>query len=122
MMEKFHRIEEIFSRKQEYKNYRYHVEDKKPPMVPYLGVCMTDLILIDNGNFSMNKKKFVVWSYYVARYQTVKSFLSYQSFGFPYKKIPQIEEFIVNEIFSEANVELDHSFLELSRKLEPRKF
>jgi len=43
-------LEELMSMENSYKNYRQALREAKPPCIPHIGVYMTDLTFIDEGN------------------------------------------------------------------------
>jgi hypothetical protein len=47
---RFERIEEMMSHEQNYKTYRAALHSCDPPTTPYLGVYLTDLTFIEEGN------------------------------------------------------------------------
>ena len=49
-MKDFRFAEELYSSKQNWKSYRSAVDDCVPPAVPYLGLYLTDLTFVEEGN------------------------------------------------------------------------
>eukprot|EP00009_Paramoeba_aestuarina_P009755 CAMPEP_0201539976 /NCGR_PEP_ID=MMETSP0161_2-20130828/70694_1 /ASSEMBLY_ACC=CAM_ASM_000251 /TAXON_ID=180227 /ORGANISM="Neoparamoeba aestuarina, Strain SoJaBio B1-5/56/2" /LENGTH=359 /DNA_ID=CAMNT_0047947407 /DNA_START=35 /DNA_END=1115 /DNA_ORIENTATION=- len=47
---RFHVIEELLAHAHSYRNYRKHLNSIIPPCIPYLGVCLTDLTFVLDGN------------------------------------------------------------------------
>jgi len=43
-------LEQLMSMENSYKNYRQALHEAKPPRIPHVGVYMTDLTFIDEGN------------------------------------------------------------------------
>jgi hypothetical protein len=43
-------LEDLMSSLQNYKNYRQELDSQSRPILPYLGVCLRDLLFIEDGN------------------------------------------------------------------------
>lgn len=46
----YNQLEELMSGMQNYRNYRIKLEKQMPPVLPYLGVFLRDLLFIEEGN------------------------------------------------------------------------
>jgi son of sevenless len=103
------------------RTFRKIMNERKPPFVPYIGICLIDLTFIEEGNPTMIKDNVVNWRKSSLKFQSIQSFLALQSVGFPFKKMIQTEEYIIKEIFNQIHEQLDDSVMfEKSRELEPR--
>jgi son of sevenless len=103
------------------RTFRKIMNERKPPLVPYIGICLIDLTFIEEGNPTMIKDNVVNWRKSSLKFQSIQSFLALQSVGFPFKKMIQIQEKIIKEIFNQIHEQLDDSVMfEKSRELEPR--
>jgi son of sevenless-like protein len=50
MLDTFKELSAIVSSKFQYANYRKYVKEMNPPAIPFLGVYLTDLTFIEDGN------------------------------------------------------------------------
>jgi len=57
-MSAFQRMKNILSRRSSYATYRAFLQGSTPPCLPYLGVCLSDLTFIDDGNKDENDNLF----------------------------------------------------------------
>ncbi len=50
LQQQYAELVELMSEKKSYKNFRELMQQVNPPCIPYLGVYLTDLTFIDDGN------------------------------------------------------------------------
>eukprot|EP00009_Paramoeba_aestuarina_P010996 CAMPEP_0201529618 /NCGR_PEP_ID=MMETSP0161_2-20130828/42315_1 /ASSEMBLY_ACC=CAM_ASM_000251 /TAXON_ID=180227 /ORGANISM="Neoparamoeba aestuarina, Strain SoJaBio B1-5/56/2" /LENGTH=480 /DNA_ID=CAMNT_0047931521 /DNA_START=20 /DNA_END=1462 /DNA_ORIENTATION=+ len=55
-LKRFEKVEEIMSHNLCFANYRAYIRNCAPPCIPYVGVYLTDLTFIDEGNKDSNKE------------------------------------------------------------------
>jgi hypothetical protein len=56
-MATFKRLKEVANSERNYADYRKVLKDLLPPCLPFMGVYLTDLIFIDEGNTDFKKAK-----------------------------------------------------------------
>lgn len=47
---KYEEVQNIMSREKNFQNFRAHLHKADPPCIPYLGLYLTDLTFIEDGN------------------------------------------------------------------------
>jgi len=95
----------LMSNESNYKNYRERLRGSNPPVVPYLGMYLTDLIFIENGNPDKTKENHINFdkSRLIAR--VIKEIQSYQQSPYNLKKIPEFEIYFNNlKCLSESDI------------------
>ncbi|KAJ6240892.1 ras guanine nucleotide exchange factor i-related [Anaeramoeba flamelloides] len=111
----FLEIKSILKHDQGYKEYRQMLEKKEPPLVPYLGVFLTDITFIStgspdkvNGLINFAKRKLL--------YNVVSKIQQYQRVPYNFFPIHQIQVLLKKE-FKYKN---DKDLFQISLKREPR--
>jgi len=78
--------------------YRNNIKNCNPPLLPYLGVYLTDLIFVEDGNRGCNKDGLINFDKQRKLYQVIEQIERYQAMDyFPsnaYKSIPTNEAHI----------------------------
>jgi hypothetical protein len=109
------RLEEIMSMQSAFKNYRALLSQSMPPAIPYIGVYLTDLTFINDGNpdmLSNNRINFVKHRYVHNIIETIQKF---QKDEFPFTPVVIIQKFLSSlEIIPESDQ------YALSLQIEPR--
>ncbi|KAJ5076989.1 ras guanine nucleotide exchange factor i-related [Anaeramoeba ignava] len=109
-------IEEEMSAKSSYKNYRDSLKKVNPPCIPYLGIHLTDLTFIEEGNpdyigklIHFAKKKLI--------YEAIVEIQQYQQKGYDLQPVYQIQQLLLNlKMISEQELYAK------SLEIEPRNF
>jgi len=104
-----------------YRNYRITIRSSTPPNVPYIGVYLTDLVFIEDGNadfivglINFGKRKLV--------HHVITELLEHQrvAYNFMGLGIPFLEELNTPLHRIEVKFKTDTEMFELSLKNEPR--
>lgn len=117
----------IMSTDDSYKEFRNVLKLASPPKLPYLGMFLTDITFIEDGNpdFIESKeisgKMLINWSKRVMLYRVIKQIRDYQGYDYAqyYAPIPQIQNLIEKSI--QDNKLSEDELFELSTKREPKK-
>jgi hypothetical protein len=118
---KFDSISEQMSSTHTFMALRNIVNTKLPPLIPYIGIYLTDFVFIEDGNESFTGNNCVNWKKFVLKCNIVQKLGSYQCVGFGFKTLPEIQKFIV-EIFQETDGQNnDEKYFKKSLELEPRR-
>eukprot|EP01114_Cavostelium_apophysatum_P014905 TRINITY_DN3971_c0_g1_i2.p1 TRINITY_DN3971_c0_g1~~TRINITY_DN3971_c0_g1_i2.p1 ORF type:complete len:622 (-),score=142.26 TRINITY_DN3971_c0_g1_i2:1171-3003(-) len=89
LQEELESFEKLMSGEKSFKTYRAMLHQADPPMVPYLGVYLSDLTFIEDGNLDMIgnlinfEKRFMV-------YRVLLEVLTYQQKPYNFRVIPRI--------------------------------
>eukprot|EP01127_Copromyxa_protea_P000196 TRINITY_DN10185_c0_g1_i1.p1 TRINITY_DN10185_c0_g1~~TRINITY_DN10185_c0_g1_i1.p1 ORF type:complete len:1047 (-),score=228.31 TRINITY_DN10185_c0_g1_i1:56-2896(-) len=112
----FQELQTVTSSDKSYANLRKSIRSVNPPTIPYLGMYLTDLTFIEEGN------KDVVTDHRLANFhkrrltaQTIADVQTYQNVKYQFLEIPEM----LSKCFGEATFG-DDELYEISEYLEPR--
>jgi len=93
---KFDAMTKLMSNETNYRSYRDGLRSSNPPVVPYFGMYLTDLIYIENGNPDKTKENHINFdkSRIIAR--VIKEIQSYQQAPYNLEQIPEFEAYFNN--------------------------
>jgi len=101
-----------------YRGMRNLLSDVKPPCLPYIGMFLTDLIFVNEGNDNYIKGTGMVnWSKCTMIWNTITTLLTFQKSPFPFQPNPQLIAFIKSLKPSMT----DDEAYEKSLEVEPRQ-
>uniref|UniRef100_A0A6B2L305 Ras-GEF domain-containing protein n=1 Tax=Arcella intermedia TaxID=1963864 RepID=A0A6B2L305_9EUKA len=122
LIAQFNAIKETMSNNKSYNRYRTELKHINPPCVPYLGVFLTDLTFIEEGNpdylatvdgrndiINFDKMRKVA--------AVIEKILIYQPVSYNFEKVNVIYEHLQNSL-SEMD---EKSAFDISRQLEPKE-
>eukprot|EP00762_Andalucia_godoyi_P001105 ANDGO_01991.mRNA.1 Ras guanine nucleotide exchange factor J len=112
----FMKLEQLVSRESSYKSLRDALHNANPPCVPYLGMYLTDLTFIDEGNKNMVRENMVNFSKCRLIAQVIREIQTYQQT--PYKCIMMND---LSALLADADGPTDNALYELSLAREPRE-
>eukprot|EP01125_Pyxidicula_operculata_P014727 TRINITY_DN493_c0_g1_i1.p1 TRINITY_DN493_c0_g1~~TRINITY_DN493_c0_g1_i1.p1 ORF type:complete len:870 (-),score=159.75 TRINITY_DN493_c0_g1_i1:161-2770(-) len=113
----FKKLEDIFSPNDNYKNLRERHSIADPPAIPYVGLFLSDLTFIDEGNENFLKDKHV--NMYKLRLigKAIATMMRFQSIGYNFKQVKPIQNYLEKE-----RTMLDEQLqFEVSQYIEPRE-
>jgi len=116
VVEKRQKLQELFDPQKSYKNLREHVVSVNPPCIPYLGMYLTDLTFINDGNPTftqeglVNIKKGTLTAGVVAKVQL------YQQVPYVLTRVSVLHHHLSNLVTDD-----DNALYASSLKCEPRK-
>jgi len=101
-----------------YKQYREEISQALPPCIPHVGVYLTDLTFIEDGNddiidglVNFNKRRLI--------YQTIRGFRDFQTTPYNFNRVDEIIDLIASRLVEYENV-IDKDLFNLSLTAEPR--
>ncbi|KAI8841743.1 ras guanine nucleotide exchange factor domain-containing protein [Chytridium lagenaria] len=99
--------------------YRQRLRNGSPPFLPFLGLYLTDLTFVADGNPNMRTQKLINFDKHVKAYRIITDL---QRFQMPYAlfEVPEIMHWILAKVKS-PNQPTAQSLYELSLRLEPRE-
>jgi len=97
-----------------HKRYRELIGDADPPCIPFLGVCLTDLTFLGDGNPNMVDGKHNFSKRKVA-YGIISEFTKFQNTPFQFQPVVQIQNMILNYV-----PKTEDDLYALSLAIEPR--
>ena len=107
-------LEEMMSSQGSYRNYRGYLGSANPPVIPYMGVHLSDLVFIEDGNpdklgglINFEKRRLVC--------KVITQLQSYQQNAYNLEAVPRIIQ-----VLSKPINETDDNLYQLSLEREPR--
>ncbi|KAF9582247.1 hypothetical protein BGW38_000456 [Lunasporangiospora selenospora] len=101
-------------------DYRIELHKVNPPCVPFVGMYLTDLVMIQDGNSDYLKKSSHLINFYkrVKTAEVIREIQQYQSVPYCLTPVPEIQTFIRRGLDSAKSVA---DLYEMSLLLEPRE-
>ncbi|KAK5823092.1 ras guanine nucleotide exchange factor domain-containing protein [Linnemannia elongata] len=101
-------------------DYRQELHSANPPCVPFVGVYLTDLVMIQDGNpdFLKGAEQHINFAKRVSTAEVIREIQQYQSVPYCLTTVPEIQAFIRRGLDQSKPVAELH---ELSLELEPRE-
>jgi len=92
-LETLHELERLFSCEGSYKNYRTAYNAAKPPCIPFIGVHLRDISIVEDCD--MDKIKGTInFSKRLVLYRIITTTLRYQPIPYPYYTVHQVAVFL----------------------------
>ena len=102
-----------------YAEYRAALKKAPLPVLPFLGMFLTDLTFTDDGNPDFrNNGKLINFDKYAKTARIISDLMKYQ-IQYPLSEVHEIQEYL-NHSIQERGVRDPQELYELSLKLEPR--
>jgi len=113
---KFDEIQERMTRHGNFKNFREHLHAIDPPCIPYLGVYLTDLTFIEDGNKDyLEEHNLINFSKRQKVAKVIREIQQYQQSPYCLLPVPELQEWLENVEFWDEN-----EMFERSLQLEPK--
>jgi len=95
--ELFEELKELMSRQQNFQKLRAHMKNVNPPLIPYLGIFLTDLTFIEDGNPDMIENGTLInWVKRRRLAAVLKDIQQYQQKPFNLEAVPFIQDYLLN--------------------------
>ncbi len=117
VVEEFGAIAEVMSDHKAYKNLRAHISQLRPPCIPYIGVYLTDLTFIDDGNQNYTKDNKVNLAKAHMYADVIRKIQIYQQETYDIKPIPEL----LSLLLSLETIKDDGTLFDMSLAREPRQ-
>ena len=116
----FESIRETMSTSLNFKVYRDIIRSLSQPAVPFLGLVLTDLSFIEEGNadYIFTPKQLINFSKHTKTAQTINEFTKFQLSPFAITHVEEIQLFLNIRIKEYTN---DNELYDLSVSIEPRE-
>ena len=111
----YDQLQAVVSRDQSYKALRAQLHSLDPPCVPYLGVYLTDLIFIEDGNPDFVQGGLINFVKCQFVSQVIREIRQYQDVPYCLEPVPFIRDFLLN-----VKVLPDSEMYAISLQIEPR--
>ncbi|KYQ92217.1 RasGEF domain-containing protein [Tieghemostelium lacteum] len=107
-------LEQIMSTSAGLKNYRPVLAESQPPCIPFIGIVLSDLVFIEEGNTQLDETR-INYKKLEYIYNSVATVQKYSIVPYQFKPVQTIQKF-----FLDYKVTNDKELHELSLKCEPR--
>ncbi|KAG0378908.1 hypothetical protein BGX24_002402 [Mortierella sp. AD032] len=120
VMTTFATLQAVTSSVKSWMDYRQELHSANPPCVPFVGVYLTDLVMIQDGNpdFLKGAEHHINFAKRVSTAEVIREIQQYQSVPYCLTTVPEIQAFIRRGLDQSKPVAELH---ELSLELEPRE-
>ncbi|KAJ3096356.1 hypothetical protein HDU97_006003 [Phlyctochytrium planicorne] len=99
--------------------YRNRIRNGSPPFLPFIGLYLTDLTFVADGNPNMRTQKLINFDKHVKAYKIITDLQRFQM-PFALFEVPEIMNWILTRVKS-PNQRSAQELYEISLKLEPRE-
>jgi hypothetical protein len=118
-MQSFAELQSLTSVVKNWVEYREELHNANPPCVPFVGMYLTDLVMIQDGNSDFLRKSSNLVNFYkrVKTAEIIREIQQYQSVPYCLTPVPEIQAFIRKGI---DNTKSTTVLYDMSLALEPR--
>ncbi|KAG4304720.1 hypothetical protein PORY_001773 [Pneumocystis oryctolagi] len=116
----FDSLNKIMDSAKNFSEYRELLHVINPPCVPFLGVYLTDLTFIEDGNPNMikNSKDLINFSKRIKTAEVIREIQQYQSVSYSFQIVPEIQTYLLQCLKGMDNL---GDMYDLSLGIEPRE-
>ncbi|OLL24556.1 Protein ste6 [Neolecta irregularis DAH-3] len=113
-------LNKIMNSSRNFADYRETLHVVNPPCVPFLGVYLTDLTFIEDGNSNYLKKSrhLINFSKRMKTAEVIREIQQYQSVPYHLKPVQELQVFLKHNLAESRDV---HDMYEMSLSMEPRE-
>ena len=119
-MQSLNAMNQVMSPTRNFREYREQLHVGNPPCVPFLGVYLTDLTFIEDGNPNMirNSPFLINFSKRMKTAEVIRDIQQYQSVSYSLQPIPEIQDYFEQCLANSRDV---GEMYDLSLNIEPRE-
>eukprot|EP00005_Dracoamoeba_jomungandri_P013821 CAMPEP_0174269374 /NCGR_PEP_ID=MMETSP0439-20130205/40767_1 /TAXON_ID=0 /ORGANISM="Stereomyxa ramosa, Strain Chinc5" /LENGTH=1270 /DNA_ID=CAMNT_0015358109 /DNA_START=6 /DNA_END=3818 /DNA_ORIENTATION=+ len=116
----FEEVRTLMSRDQSFTNFRTHLHQVNPPCIPYLGVFLTDLTFIEEGNQSRDPENPNMINFDKCRkiWKVIEEIERYQGQPYCYEEVHCLREYFLE--FDVDKLPDDGELFKISQTVEPK--
>ncbi|EMR10382.1 hypothetical protein PNEG_01634 [Pneumocystis murina B123] len=116
----FDSLNKMMDSTKNFSEYRELLRLINPPCVPFLGVYLTDLTFIEDGNPDMikNSKDFINFSKRIKTAEIIREIQQYQSISYSFQVVPEIQSYLLECL---EGMDKLNDMYDLSLGIEPRE-
>lgn len=107
-------LEDVMSMESSFGNYRNALANASPPCIPFIGVYLTDLTFINDGNPDKVGRR-INYIKYKYSYSVISTIQAYQTTPYNLVRLD-----IIEQLMSNSSILTDNEVYALSLKIEPR--
>lgn len=94
-----------------------------PPCIPHIGVFLTDLTFIDDGNEDIVDNRFINFAKFRLVYRTIRGIGQYQDTQYNLTPVESIQQYLEHDIeVSNEDESTMKELFEISLSIEPRNW
>mmetsp|Transcript_32085 Transcript_32085/g.89814 ORF Transcript_32085/g.89814 Transcript_32085/m.89814 type:complete len:616 (+) Transcript_32085:50-1897(+) len=112
------RLGQFISRESSYKSYREALHDRNPPIIPYIGVYLSDLTFLEDGNKDFTSGDQVNFHKRIMISNVIKEIKTYQQMPYNIEEIESIQRYVDETMTMSLD---DNQLYDYSVKCEPRQ-
>lgn len=118
-MSTFTELQQLMSVNKNWVDYREELHSANPPCVPFVGMYLTDLVMIYDGNKDAMKQSnhLINFNKRIKTAEVIREIQQYQSVPYCLTTVPEIQQYIRRGMDGAKHVQDLH---EMSLALEPR--
>jgi hypothetical protein len=112
-------LKKVMAPVRNFASYREALRSNQPPCIPFLGVYLTDLTFIEDGNtdFLKQRQDLINFSKFQKTADVLIDIQKYQSMAYPLQPVPEIQKLLEQEFIFSEGVDL----YDISLQLEPKE-
>jgi len=113
-------LKKLMDRNKNFSNYREQLHSVNPPCVPYLGIYLTDLTFIEDGNPDRlkNNDKLINFSKQSKTADVIREIQQYQNQVYCLQDVPELQTYLKESL---ERIEDDSDMYDKSLMLEPKE-
>jgi len=116
---KYNEIKRVMETSQSFKIYREHLSKSIPPCIPHLGLLLTDLVFIGDGNPDIIDNRLINFHKRRLIIKNILSFNLYQTTPYNFQRVDVIHDYLTNYFLFMERFD-DDSLFDISLAIEPK--
>jgi len=119
-MQTFDELNKVMHSTMNFSVYREKIHTVSLPCLPFLGVYLSDLTFIEDGNPNMlrNNEKLINFSKRMKTAEVIRDLQQYQTVSYPFTKILELQAWLDFELTNSSEIQ---ELYDLSTQVEPRE-
>jgi len=115
----YNEVKRVMDTANSFKTYRDHLAKSVPPCIPHIGILLTDLVYIQDGNLDIIDDRLINFHKRRLMIKNILSFNLHQTTPYNYQRVDAIQDYLKNGL-QEVDLMDEDALFELSLKVEPR--
>jgi len=117
-MQTFDELNKVMHSTRNYSIYREKIHTASLPCLPFLGVHLSDLSFIEDGNPNMlrNNENLINFSKRMKTAEVIRELQQYQTVSYPFARIVELQTWLDNELKDSSEIQ---ELFYLSTQVEP---
>jgi hypothetical protein len=119
LLEKYEDLRRFINPQESYKAYRALLSKAVPPCIPHIGILLTDLVFIEDGNPDLIDSNLINFHKKRLAINNIMQFNLHQKSPYNFQKVDIIQDYLDKEMEDLENI-TDQDLFQISLKIEPR--